>query len=55
MVSGDDKLELRAERKEILSHVASGDVVAAGERLQLGLRPSTAAFGFLGYDETGTT
>ena len=45
VVAGDDELELRHELEEVLAHEAGGDLVAAGQRLELALGPAPALLG----------
>ena len=51
VVAGDHQLELRGEGEEVLAHVAGGDRIAAGERLEFAFGPALGALGFLGDDE----
>ena len=54
MIAGDQQLELRSVLEKILSHEARGDLIAAGQRLDLALGPTSAFFGFHGGHKAGT-
>src|SRR5262245_50165678 len=53
MVTNDKQLEGRDEVEEVLPHEARGNLVAAGEHLDLGLVPASALGGLLCHHQPG--
>src|SRR5580704_91306 len=52
VVAGNDELELRHELEEVLAHEAGGDLVPAGQCLELAFGPTPPLLGLDGGDET---
>ena len=51
VVAADEQLERRHEVEEVLAHEARGDLVAAGQRLDLGFVPAPALLRLLRHDQ----
>ena len=51
VVAADEQLEGRHEVEEVLPHEARGDLVAAGQRLDLGFVPAAALLRLLRHDQ----
>ena len=54
VVAADEQLERRGEVEEVLPHEPGGNLVAAGQCLDLGFVPTPAFLGFLSDDQAGT-